>query len=76
MTSRELLQQALDALELLFDAERPRPFIADAIEAIRAHLAKPEPEPVAWSFEAEGIHKLDIWPHGGKWEPLYRKEQL
>ena len=47
MTDRELMQQALDALEF---EKRPwsQPERNAAIEALRARLAQPEPEPVAW----------------------------
>jgi len=50
MTDRELLQQALDALEW---AERRYSYanldlFNKPIEALRTRLAQPEPEPVAW----------------------------
>ena len=46
MTDREVMQMALEALEL--EATRtPIPETAAAIEALRARLAEPEPEPVA-----------------------------
>jgi hypothetical protein len=45
-TDRKLMQMALEALEL--EATRtPIPETAAAIEALRARLAEPEPEPVA-----------------------------
>lgn len=43
--SRELLRQALDALDYCPD---DHPDVLTAFEAISAELAKPEPEPVAW----------------------------
>ena len=46
MTDRELMQQALDALESECDATK-----FGAAEAIRARLEQPEPEPVAWFME-------------------------
>ena len=49
MTDRELLQQALDALET-HAKQYPhmvKGYTADAAEAIRTRLAQPEPEPVA-----------------------------
>ena len=47
MTDRKLMQQALEALEL--EATRtPIPETAAAMAALRARLAEPEPEPVAW----------------------------
>lgn len=52
--SRELLQQALDALQWHYDrgypdspTDEPRKRDARAIRAIRDHLAAPQPEPVA-----------------------------
>lgn len=30
-----------------------------------------EQEPVAWRFSKGTITKLDSWPHGGNWQPLY-----
>ena len=42
------------------------------IDELRAELAAlKNQEPVAWRFERPGISKLDVWPHGGEWEPLY-----
>ena len=43
MTDRELMQQALDALERWDARGRLR-----VMEALHARLAQPEPEPVAW----------------------------
>ena len=46
-TDREVMQMALEALEL--EATRtPIPETAAALTALRARLAEPEPEPVAW----------------------------
>jgi hypothetical protein len=28
-------------------------------------------EPVAWCFFRPGISKVDVWKHGGDWQPLY-----
>ena len=66
MTDRELMQQALDALFNLRWAaserdkkNRIRQFDEfmdgsdEAIEALRARLAQPEPEPVAWTYQHE-----------------------
>jgi len=72
MTDRELMQQALDALEKhIFEYE--------TIEALRARLAQPEPEPVAWVWvvnsgagyytKGVGFDKTDI-PFA-KHTPLY-----
>ena len=67
MTDRELMQQALDALEKhILEYE--------TIEALRARLAQPEPEPVAW-FSKRPNNTLAIKivgkPTEGDWEPLY-----
>jgi hypothetical protein len=52
MTDRELMQEALDALTYVGDA---KDIYSDTIEALRARLAQPEPEPVAWGVdEGEG----------------------
>jgi hypothetical protein len=47
MTTRELLQQALGALEWEIGYSEERFSAKKVMAAIRAHLAKPEPEPVA-----------------------------
>ena len=100
MTDRELMQQALDALEGAIDAHqneindhitkygewyRPqrvefmRKELANTeqtIEALRARLAQPEPEPVAWRHTWNGdeqINKLPPKYYGDHWKsvPLY-----
>ena len=73
MTDRELMQQALDALDL-HAKQYPhmvKGYTADAAEAIRARLAQPEPEPVATvydAYDATGIdwHCKDAPPTGTK----------
>jgi hypothetical protein len=57
MRDRELLQQALDALEW---AERRYSYanldlFNKPIEAIRTRLSQPEPEPVAWFYAETSI---------------------
>lgn len=55
MTDRELMQQALDALDL-HAKQYPhmvKGYTADAAEALRARLAQPEPEPVADKYLME-----------------------
>jgi hypothetical protein len=44
MTDRELMQMALDALE-------KHVLEYETAEALRARLAQPEPEPVAWLYD-------------------------
>ena len=81
--SRKVMQQALDALEgcyLMFYVDEGR---EEAIAALKAELAKPEPEPVAWMMENADYPKigrnLTFTPHD-RWHvswaaiPLYRKE--
>jgi hypothetical protein len=46
--SREIMQQALDALEYHTMQTRPINHTDKAIDALKAELAKPEQEPVAW----------------------------
>jgi hypothetical protein len=50
MTDRELLQQALDVLEDVFEVNDWTTY-NKTIEALRTRLAQPEPEPVAWMYE-------------------------
>jgi uncharacterized membrane-anchored protein len=46
--------------------------IAVERDELRAALGElKNQEPVAWRFERPGISKLDVWKHGGDWEPLY-----
>jgi hypothetical protein len=53
--SRELLQQALNALEYHTMQTRPINHTDKAIEAIKQELAKPEQEPVAWIGDADYV---------------------
>mgnify|MGYP000517670396 CR=1 FL=1 len=56
MTDRELLQQALDALQGNWRTDESD----KAIEALRAALAQPEPKPVAWMLtELDGTPLID-----------------
>jgi hypothetical protein len=66
MTDRELLQQALNALKHLclhsaairgYDGEQ----VQTAIDALKARLAQPEPEPVAYLCENAVGHKYFRW---------------
>ena len=85
MTDRELMQQALDALDKLLD--KLNADICDnsgiwdeycdggnAMQALRARLAQPEPEPVAWISAEETwlVPKLVIsdTPKDG-YKPVY-----
>ena len=67
MTDRELMQQALDALEkswgeMYVDGTKARQLSEQTVEAIRARLAQPEPEP---DYEAP-IHKDIGWGRAAK----------
>ena len=67
MTTRELLQEILDDLEM--------EIYHVPIKKLRAHLAKPEPEPVA-QIDEFGVFKDltdDYLPDGTR---LYLKDQL
>ena len=81
MNTRDILQMALDALESvnremgLVDVERT------ALEALRAHLSAPEPEPVAW-IKVKDLETLDKYDalvtkhHVAVQRPLYTKDQI
>ncbi len=86
MTKDEAMQMALDVMEWL---QRREPLLATnrvttSVEALRAALAQPEPEPVAWLFQhketglTECIDTQQVeWgfeknnPRWQKIEPLY-----
>ena len=74
MTDRELMQQALDALEHLqtdieWQYKSPtRTMLRKVEKALRARLAQPEPEPVAWMRSDKG--HLDFHKHTD-YVPLY-----
>ena len=81
MTKREVMQMALDALSsngrgYMYEDE------LEAIKALRAELAKPEPEPVAWitqggKGELWWYRSVDEYGNNNKNDiPLYRKEDL
>ena len=66
--TRELLQQALDALQWHYDrgypdspTDEPRKRDARAIRAIRDHLAAPQPEPVTVAQQ----NRVDLSGIGG-----------
>jgi len=56
MTDRDLMQEALDALQGNWRTDESD----KAIEALRAALAQPEPKPVAWMLtELDGTPLID-----------------
>ena len=61
MTDRELMQQALEALERYGGVDQRA---CDAEEALRERLAQPEQEPVAWEQFYPDIGK----PQTTHWE--------
>jgi len=84
MTDKELMQQALDALDLVTDLTTHDDVLYETIEALRARLAQPdvpescfgETEPVAWmhNFIDDVIIKnrpTDITCNAGRWTALY-----
>ena len=66
MTDRELMQMALDALERYEDGQQV--YFDEEIEALRARLAQPEPEPVAWWHDMGDVIDLNV---SGRGTPLY-----
>ena len=74
MTTRGLLQMALNALEVHTFMTRPVHESTEAMAAISAHLAKPEPEPVAWKWDADiggGVHFQKNTMYPMLCQPLY-----
>ena len=75
-TTRELLQQALDALYDTREIDEPA---SGLMNRIRYHLEKPEPEPVAWMVLYEG-KCMGFLPHKHDGSipviPVFTKEQL
>ena len=73
-TNKEVMQQALDALEYTADYDSSIILQKAAIEALRAQLAQPEPEPVAWLYKKkDGVQVITDDPDyaDGTWTPLY-----
>jgi len=75
MTDKKVMQMALDALETHAKQypHMSKGYTVDAVEALRAALAQPEPEPVAWIYSPTGT-LFDICPQDadeGEFLPLY-----
>ena len=65
MTDKELLQEALYALTYVGD----KAIYSDTIDALRARLAQPEPEPVAWEALIESVRQMrDLQGMDGNWD--------
>ncbi len=89
MSTREAMQRALDALisqkPVAASITRTEHWVREcvpAIEALRAELAKPEPEPVGW-LGRQGQFMSDrhyvVWARkdiNNDFIPLYRKGDL
>ena len=75
MTDLELMQMALNCLTLFGeDIKSMTQEEHEAIVALRARLAQPEPEPVAWMFiKKDGMQVITDDPDykDGTWTPLY-----
>ena len=73
MTDREAMQMALDALNNFDKGNHGMRWQVPVIKALRAALAQPEPEPVAWMYSITGV-LFDICPPDadeGEFLPLY-----
>ncbi len=73
MTNKEVMQMALNALEILNGAETVEGvfvYTDQELDALRACLAQPEPEPVQWQ-KRHTIKTVSIWEntneHDAKW---------
>lgn len=76
MTDREIMQQALEALEWEWGGEPMGSLTWNSITALRERLAQPEQEPVAWMHNhIEGnviTHRpADLDRHPERWIALY-----
>ncbi len=85
MTDRELMQMALDALEKsrVFVTTREKAkhpegteWYDERIEALRARLAQPEPEPVAWMHDSHVGFNVPLYtaPPQREWQGLTDEE--
>ena len=76
--TREEAQQVLDALENLASMAGAAWTTDNPIETLRARLAQPEPEPVAWihRFIEHGISigkkPVDLDKNPDRWMPVYK----
>jgi hypothetical protein len=77
--TREEAQQVLDALVLaqwISDKLQNQVVFFEAEETLRARLAQPEPEPVAWhepgSYSNVTVYKK--WAEENGWLPLYEEK--
>jgi hypothetical protein len=74
MTDRELMQQALEAMEHLHRTGDTQVFdmyaAPEIIPALRERLAQPEQEPVAWISAVTGDVTTQDMSHTVSWVPL------
>ncbi len=84
MSTRDVMQQALDALEMQIHGAGSIIHSKMAWDALHAELAKPEHAPVAWVgparhtlFDAEFQSMAKMLPGDARlFTPLYRKEDV
>lgn len=71
MTDREIMKQALEALELGDVADAIS--VGELMDALRERLAREEQEPVAWQWLDTGTFRksLPASAEPGAWTPLY-----
>ncbi len=73
MSKREVMQAVLDA----WDDGSGEMSLYKVMDMLRAELAKPEPEPVAWYWESQGGRReYADKDYGRGFKPLYRKEDV
>ena len=83
MTDREVMQEALEALEGVYlSLQLPDLLkVVGPITALRTALEQPEQEPVAWMHKETGLLRREISRAKGAdwdtnyWEPLYATAQ-
>ena len=77
MTDKEIMQMALDALELVTDLTTHDDELYEAIDAIRARLAQPEPEPVAWMHDSHVGFNVPLYttPPQREWQGMTDEEK-
>ena len=74
--TREEAQQVLDALEYHVAQTRPITRTQETIETLRARLAQPEPEPVAWMHDQKVGFNVPLYtaPPQREWQGLTDEE--
>ena len=52
------------------------PYDAQEVGLTDEFIKKAAGTPEGYKFAAKGISKIDVWPHGGNWFPLYSLAQV